>query len=213
MKVTIQQNALKAIALFISSDDTRYILQGVLIDATVPRPLLVATDGRFMAILQHGQIEQVNGSPAIGQVVLNRKGIEAAMHLCGRGLIEEITIEAEDKSETVKIIVGKDSAIVHGGAMLGNFPNYKPVVPTPGTEFVANPWVCFDPERFQKFADAGGLLGSGTPYLITTFFGESKSKHGHVIGVQLSNVPEFFGVLMSVRRDAPAPTIPSYLHQ
>jgi hypothetical protein len=213
MKITIQQNALKAIALFISSDDCRYILNGVLIDATIPRPLLVATDGRFMAVLQHGSIEQVNGSPAIGQIVLNRKGIEAALSLCARGLIEEITIEAEDKSETVKLIVGKDSAVVHGGASLGGFPNYHPVLPQVGTALVDNPWVCFDPERFQKFADAGGLLGSGTPYLITSFFGESKSEHGHVIGVQLSNVPEFFGLLMSVRRDAPAPTIPTWIHQ
>jgi DNA polymerase III sliding clamp (beta) subunit (PCNA family) len=206
MKVTIQQNTLKAIALFASDDQTRYSLNGVHIDARKDAATLIATDGRMLALIHAGVVHDK------GVATINRATITAALHLCDPVFGDTPITFSTSGNCSIAVSVGGDIVMLDQGLITSPFPNFRQVFPEKGATRDANDWLCFAAERFQKFADAGALLSSKEFYLMVSPYGKTNSEYGVPLGIQLSGIPNFFGMLMSAKPTA-TPSLPEFLYE
>lgn len=193
---------LAALSLLASRDATRYILNGVFVQACptgAPYVLMVATDGRRMGVYRAAVPEPM---PA-GEGVIIPLSLVSASRPKGK---TEIVIEVEPANKrrrvTIRPLGGGKS--VSDFASDGNYPNWRHVMPT--REMVPAPQVAIQlgfAADFAAIAQAfGGKHGTGA-YLRSHADPANPSSVIH--SVILMNHPEFIGVLMPVRCDTDRP--------
>ena len=122
---TIDQAAfremLRKISYAASTDETRYVLNGVLLSFKGGKLVMVATDGRRLAL-----VEQEVDFPNEAQVdlIVPTKAVEELSHvLQDEG---ELKIQASDN----QIIFDFDDVFVASKLIDGMYPNYKQVIPS-----------------------------------------------------------------------------------
>lgn len=116
---------LKRTAFAASTDETRYVLNGILFNLREQKLTLVATDGRRLALTdeeveapQDGQLEMIIPIKTINE--LNRL-------LAGNGTVE-IRASANQAAITLKDEAGF-TVLVISKLVEGNYPNYRQVIP------------------------------------------------------------------------------------
>ena len=121
---------LKSVAYAQSTDETRYILNGVYFNFKDDKLSLVATDGRRLALV--GKEMEVPAASA-GAIILPAKTVGELLRLLDKG--EKVKINFNDRRAAFQIATDKDSSgliesvYLYSKVVEGNYPNYQQVVP------------------------------------------------------------------------------------
>ncbi len=121
---------LKSVAYAQSSDETRYILNGVYFNFKDAKLSLVATDGRRLALIAK-EMDVPAGSA--GAIILPAKTVNELLRLLDKG--EKLKINFNDRRAAFQIATDKDgsglvdSVYLYSKVVEGNYPNYQQVVP------------------------------------------------------------------------------------
>ena len=125
-------NMLKSVSFAQSSDENRYILNGVFFNFSDENLTLVATDGRRLALTSY---ELEADSSDTGSLILPAKTVSEIERLVGKG--ESVKIAFNDRQVAFEIAIedeeGNSGLIDHiylvSKIVEGNFPNYRQVIP------------------------------------------------------------------------------------
>ncbi len=113
-----------------STDETRYILNGVYFNFKDGKLALVATDGRRLALVSK---EMTVPAASAGAIILPAKTVAELLRLLGKG--EKLKIAFNERRATFQIDTGKDaggltdSIYLFSKVVEGNYPNYQQVIP------------------------------------------------------------------------------------
>jgi len=123
---------LKSVAYAQSSDENRYILNGVYFNFGDGKMSLVATDGRRLALVSREvQVTDTNA----GSLILPAKTVAELTRLLGQG--ESVKITFNDRQVAFEIQIGEtaggtglvDNIYLVSKIVEGNYPNYRQVIP------------------------------------------------------------------------------------
>jgi DNA polymerase-3 subunit beta len=121
---------LKSVAYAQSTDETRYILNGVYFNFKDGKLSLVATDGRRLALVSK---ELDVPAASAGAIILPAKTVAELTRLLDKG--EKLKINFNDRRAAFQIGTDKDSTglvdsiYLYSKVVEGNYPNYQQVVP------------------------------------------------------------------------------------
>jgi DNA polymerase III subunit beta len=121
---------LKSVAYAQSTDETRYILNGVYFSFKDGKLSLVATDGRRLALVSK---ELDVPAESAGAIILPAKTVGELTRLLDKG--EKLKINFNDRRAAFQIATDKDttglidSVYLYSKVVEGNYPNYQQVVP------------------------------------------------------------------------------------
>jgi DNA polymerase-3 subunit beta len=113
-----------------STDETRYILNGVYFNFKDGKLALVATDGRRLALVSK---EMTVPAASAGAIILPAKTVAELLRLLGKG--EKMKIAFNERRAAFQIDTGKDaggltdSIYLFSKVVEGNYPNYQQVIP------------------------------------------------------------------------------------
>ena len=113
-----------------STDETRYILNGVYFNFKDGKLALVATDGRRLALVSKELAVPAAGT---GAIILPAKTVAELLRLLGKG--EKLKIAFNERRAAFQIETGKesggltDSIYLFSKVVEGNYPNYQQVIP------------------------------------------------------------------------------------
>lgn len=121
---------LKSVAYAQSTDETRYILNGVYFNFKDGRLSLVATDGRRLALISK---EMDVPAASAGAIILPAKTVGELTRLLDKG--EKLKINFNDRRAAFQIATDKDTSglvdhvYLYSKVVEGNYPNYNQVIP------------------------------------------------------------------------------------
>ena len=121
---------LRKVAYAQSTDETRYILNGVYFNFRDAKLSLVATDGRRLAVVAK---ELEVPADSAGAIILPAKTVSELARLLDKG--ERVKINFNDRRCAFQIATDKDgsglvdSVYLYSKVVEGNYPNYQQVVP------------------------------------------------------------------------------------
>ena len=121
---------LKSVSYAQSSDETRYILNGVYFNFKDGKLTLVATDGRRLA---HVSKEMEVPNDTTGAIILPAKTVGELLRLLDKG--EKVKINFNERRAAFQIATDKDnsglidSIYLYSKVVEGNYPNYQQVIP------------------------------------------------------------------------------------
>ena len=121
---------LKSVAYAQSTDETRYILNGVYFNFKDGKLSLVATDGRRLALIaKEMDVPAANA----GAIILPAKTVGELTRLLDKG--EKVKINFNDRRAAFQIATDKDTSglidhvYLYSKVVEGNYPNYQQVIP------------------------------------------------------------------------------------
>jgi DNA polymerase-3 subunit beta len=112
---------LKKTAYAASSDETRFVLNGVLLSFRDGKLTMVATDGRRLALVE-SEVEFPD--EAEGDMILPTKAVSELLHVLG----EEGDLKIYAKEN--QIVFEFDDVLLASKLIDGTYPNYRQVIPT-----------------------------------------------------------------------------------
>lgn len=121
---------LKSVAYAQSTDETRYILNGVYFNFKDGKLSLVATDGRRLALVAK---EMDVPAESAGAIILPAKTVAELTRLLDKG--EKVKINFNDRRAAFQIATDKDNSglidhvYLYSKVVEGNYPNYQQVIP------------------------------------------------------------------------------------
>jgi DNA polymerase-3 subunit beta len=121
---------LKNVSYAQSTDETRYILNGVYFNFKDGKLSLVATDGRRLALTAKEMTVPANSA---GAIILPAKTVGELLRLLDKG--EKVKINFNDRRASFQIATDKDSSglvdsvYLYSKVVEGNYPNYQQVIP------------------------------------------------------------------------------------
>lgn len=121
---------LKSVSYAQSSDETRYILNGVYFNFRDGKLSLVATDGRRLALISK-ELEVPEESA--GSIILPAKTVSELTRMLDKGA--QLKIAFNDRRASFQINTDKDgsglvdSIYLYSKVVEGNYPNYQQVIP------------------------------------------------------------------------------------
>lgn len=120
MDQALFKEMLKKISYAASTDETRYVLNGVMLSFKTGKLAMVATDGRRLALVEH---EMEFPKEADIDVIVPSKTVTELMHILGT--------EGELSIYVLKnqIMFDSSNAFVCSKLIEGTYPNYKQVIP------------------------------------------------------------------------------------
>jgi DNA polymerase-3 subunit beta len=154
LKVTLSIRALRAVLVAVSSEETRYYLNGINLEFTPDGVIMAATDGHRMIVLR-----QPYGEHAA-------TGAHASV-IVPRDLVAKLKINPRMKTlDTTDLTIGDDGRLtfeyageLFGGSRIdGSFPDYRRIVP----QNVSNEAAQYNPAYLADFAKARVELGAET---------------------------------------------------
>lgn len=121
---------LKSVSYAQSSDETRYILNGVYFSFKDDKLTLVATDGRRLALTS----KDLTSPEAAGSIILPAKTVSELVRLLDKGT--KVRLAVSEKRSAFQIGTDKvgengliDNIYLFSKVVDGNYPNYNQVVP------------------------------------------------------------------------------------
>ncbi len=121
---------LKSVQYAQSTDETRYILNGVYFNFRDGKLSLVSTDGRRLAMISK---EMEVPAASAGAIILPAKTVSELGRMLGKG--EKVKINFNDRRAAFQIGTDKDTSglvdhvYLYSKVVEGNYPNYQQVIP------------------------------------------------------------------------------------
>lgn len=189
MKITftIRERELKAALCVAGHDETRPSLCGVYFELRPDKPaLLIATDGRRLAMIESEGVECAGESPAC--FTLQSQFCRGSFGYL-RSFSDHIGCQYDTESETLtmgEVTFGRK-------AFVGGFPNYKSLLwdgDSKGTE-----QICLSGRLLEGFSTLVQELFPDTSVGLTYAFREPDG----VVEISCSKAPNFYGLLMPMK--------------
>lgn len=132
---TIKSTLMRALAQFISQDETRYMINGLFVVSHAAKPVvLYATDGRRMAkLVLKEQIGEGEEGTSCNVFVAHRDLFTAILSLCHPDSPAVIAVGFDGKIVEVRK-KSADGPLITLPVIEGNFPNCDTVIPEPFPE-------------------------------------------------------------------------------
>lgn len=204
MHIIVNETLFRAVALAVSTEETRYYLNGVHICAHPDGgAYLVATDGHRM-LVGHDAAATFDWPGSDSVIVRPDKKLLAAAKTDRRSDVQnQIAVEGA----TVKVLEGSPAtaAATFAGLLIdGTFPDWRRVIPAVDKHKPAA-CQCFNAAYLADFGTAARVMTGRKEALISTLANDE-----HSPALVDMDVPNLFGVLMPVRKDSD-PALPTWL--
>lgn len=188
MTITVNAKLFRAVSLCVSTEETRYYLNGVYIHKHAKEgAVLVATDGNRMMIA-HDVNGIVEGEPKI--IRLDKTALTAAKGK--RNESAERTIQVDDDG-TAKILAGDEIAHIALRTIVdGTFPDYGRVVPS--GEMEGGALFTFNGKYLADFGEISRELTGDDSRQVTI-----ENNGGGPARVRFPGIDFAFGLLMPIR--------------
>jgi len=138
-KITIPQEKLKGMlrktSFAISTDESRYVLNGIFISLKEHKMTMVATDGRRLALVDE-EVDIPENSQ--GEFIIPTKAVNELNRLLG----DKGDVELKLSENQVALTLNDDKAfsiLLLSKLVEGNYPNYRQVIPSETKERIALP--------------------------------------------------------------------------
>ena len=211
MKAVISRFEILAALIFASEDDARFVLNSVCL--TLKRnsqPVLVATDGRRLAVIK-SQALQEEAITAAHTIILRAdflKAICALSKTLGGKIFPWIIFENKPGSKVVSVefmgakcsLVSEENALVEG-----EYPDWRACLPGK-SEREAITDIGLNAAMIGDFAKAARLLDCGNPVIQMNLVGKEKQ-----VEVKIPGVPHFYGLVMQCKLDPDTDYQPEFL--
>lgn len=191
--------------LFISNDETRYVLNGVYVEVRPgKRPVLVSTDGRRLTVIE-SQAEQDGASLLNFNLILSAAFLKPLLSFA-KPLTLTLGVEYHPSERVLfhfieaKCVIDAEA----GGVINGAYPDWRKVVPS-GTKKLL-PEIGMNADYVADYAKAAKFLGAAIPSLRINLFDADS-----VMEVQIDSKPEFYSVLMPMQTDQARSWKPEFL--
>lgn len=162
-RLNISLDLLKATALFVSNEETRYYLNGVCIQATKKGDIVyVATDGHRMFVAPGKSERGEDKDVFVGEIIIPRDVISGIKLPTGRSApnaLEAVLVVGDKGRCTIEFGLG---ASVGFTAIDGTFPDWRRVISTSTSGVVGH----FNTAYLDSFRKAGKLLGHEMPTVL-----------------------------------------------
>ena len=187
-KVTLNIRALRATLVAVSSEETRYYLNGINLEFTPDGVVMAATDGHRMIVLRqpYGEHGATAAHPSV---------------IVPRDLVAKLKIHPRMKTlDTTDLTIADDGRLTFehagesfGGSRIdGSFPDYRRIVPQNLTGEAAQ----YNPQYLADFAKARKELGGDrTTSPVVRYNGESPAVVDFAWGTGFQAI----GVIMPIR--------------
>jgi hypothetical protein len=214
MKITVSRQELSAALLFASTDESRYVLNGVLIEcrtAGVSKPTLVATDGRRLAVIET-IADQDFDEREDRSLLLKADFIKPLCSLSkSLGGKNNPWIQFSNKAgsnQVRAVFVGSNCVVdVEDGALIeGQFPNWRQILPAKNSVRRPINDLGINSEMVGDFAKAAKIMESETPIIQMNLIGKEAA-----IEVRLCSLPSFYGLIMPCKADESIDYQPEFL--
>lgn len=201
MKIVISRQELAAALIFASTDKSRYLITGVLVEVRPgKRPLLVATDGRRLVAIDT-VAEQYDHFTEEANLVLVPEWAELFVKLAkavGTKLFPWVCLEVDADRKAVSVtVMGREETelrVARGVLMEGDYPNWRKTVPSKRAQREAVTDVGLNSELVGDFAKAAKLLECPDNVIQMNLVGKEKA-----IEIKMPRKPNFYGLLMQCR--------------
>jgi DNA polymerase-3 subunit beta len=125
------KSMLRRTSFAISTDETRYVLNGIFVSLKEDKMTMVATDGRRLALTE----EEVNGGAVTGEFIVPTKAITELNRLLQ--VTGEVEIRFTDNQASFEMKDEKGFTVLLITKLVeGNYPNYRQVIPGEAKERV-----------------------------------------------------------------------------
>ena len=203
LTATIRLQALHAISLAASSEETRYYLRGVLLEIEPRAVNYVATDGHCLAAYHHGLETDTPDNTLLGNFIVPNTHCRP-FKFTPRALASDP--RATLSSDTgVGLTFDYDNAGVRFAPIDGAYPDWRRIVPRT-IESAGEP-AQFNPDYLVGFKKIGELMDAGTVPLV------SHNGGSPALITWQSDTVDLFGVLMPIRTDEPALRRPAWVER
>lgn len=203
MSALVNANLLRIASMFVSTEETRYYLKGVLIQKHQLKGVnLVATDGHRMMV-----IWDENGTTDLDDVIvsLDKAALVACKSVRGENLERLVRVEGDG---IVTVYSGHETpvpvAMNHGAIIDGTFPHWQRVVPNMDRS-AGSP--TFNPKYLTEFCKAATELCSSKDGAISI-----SGTAGDPALLRFLGVDHAFGVLMPIRNGGEVNKLPWFLN-
>lgn len=183
---------LLAAYLFASEDDTRFVLNGVLVELRPDaNPLLIAVDGRRLCAIST-QISQ-DKIEAPDEVILSPILIDGIKAVC-RSKTAQLQFEVRDKVVEASE-VGGDWILTfkENGIIEGTYPKWRDACPEKKSEQVSS--MGMNAEYLADFVKAAKFLGV-EPNVMLYF-----TDRAGAFNVEIPNKPNFYALIMPLKNE------------
>lgn len=212
MKIVVSRSELSAALLFASTDESRYTLSGVCIEACPERkPVLVATDGRRLAVIET-VAEQKEDFPHRHQLLLRPdfiKPICALSKAIGAKLFPWICFENNPGSKRIQVefIGGNIWLDSHDGGLInGEYPAWAKALPARKARREPINDLGLNAEFVGDFAKAAKLLEASSPLIQMNLVGKEQA-----LEVKINALPHFYGLVMPCKVEESTEYQPEFL--
>jgi hypothetical protein len=190
---TVRTDELKAAMLFASTDETRFVINGVHIEVKPNKPpIMVATDGRRLSVIETVAVQgEENPCEVPFELTL---GVHFLKPLCAFAKAQALEI-AFDYHPTERIIARLGKCVVdceEGAVIDGTYPDWRKVLPVGEKKRV--PHISVNAEYVGDYAKAAKFLGVDAPIISVNLTGTSDAME-----VRIEARPSFYGVLMPAK--------------
>jgi len=168
-KVTFQQEKVKGMmkktSFAISTDESRYVLNGIFFSLKDHKLTMVATDGRRLALVDE---EAEVGDSSQGEFIVPAKAVnELNRLLMDKG---EIEVRFAENQAAFNLKDDKGSSVLIVTKLIeGNYPNYRQVIPAETKERIA-----LSREEFLHALRRAEIMTSEKSNSVKLFFGKNK---------------------------------------
>lgn len=212
MKIILSRQELLAALLFASTDESRFVLNGVCIEVGPNRaPLLIATDGKRLAAIEIHAVQEETFE-AVHSFVLASDFLKLFAHLsktCGGKVFPLLAIEVKPGSQRlIASVVGRPvfCEVEKDALIVGNYPEWRKVIPAKSLPREPLSQLGLNAEYVADFAKAAKLLECDSPQLAMSLVGKEAA-----VEVKLCGNPNFYGLIMPVKIDEQINFQPEFL--
>ncbi len=202
-KLSVAIRELQAALLFSSSNENKYVLNGVHIESKAGKlPLLVATDGARLAVIET-EAEQKSETGDASFIL--EKGF--VKRLCGFAKSKALSVEIEFHGSTRALFHIEDCVIDQekGALIEGDFPKWRQVLPS-GDKIPLSE-IGFNASLLADFHKTGKTMGCvGVELRLNMFSAEG------VTEVHIGGKPNFYGVIMPLKPTTATEWQPHFLN-
>lgn len=200
MQITTQINlkALEAISLFAAKEETRYALNGVLVEVMPHETRFVATDGHSLAIYR---MPQDNGVDRCYTSIIPANAVKQVKGLFGKTTNPiNINIDISDSNHRPELITFScyDIDVLSTNPIDGRYPDYLMVMP----KVISGELGIYPPEGLITFDKAAKILSKH--YRSDTFYTTCRLHHNGPTGpgvITLMKDSNFTGLVMAIKAD------------
>jgi hypothetical protein len=203
---TIRVGELRAVLLFASDDETRFVLNSVRVEVKRGKaPLLIATDGRRLAAIETVADQGDQAADVDFEVTLASTFLKP-LAAFAKSQSLELFFDYRPQDRIIANFVGQRCYVdsEYGAVIPQAYPNWRACLPVGKKSSI--PHIGVNAEFVGDFAKAAKFLDCDNPIIAVNLIGKEQA-----LEVRIEVRPQFYGVLMPAKVDEDREFQPEFL--